>query len=115
MGVERVNGIEPSFQLGRREVLLFSAAVLTFSVFLAQIADQSASPTIRGGFAFMDHLDASSSVSGTNRATWRLNQGSVVRGNDELRGENVPDGTWRAARSRRSVVHGAHCYLAGIA
>src|SRR6266481_6567535 len=53
------------------------------------------------------------SVPGTNRTTQRLNPGSVVRGSDELGGENVPDGAWRAARSRRTPVHGTHCYLAG--
>jgi hypothetical protein len=55
------------------------------------------------------------SVPGTNRTTQRLNPSSVVRGSDELRGENVPDGTWRAARSRRNPVHGTHCHLAGTA
>jgi hypothetical protein len=44
-----------------------------------------------------------------------LNPGSVVRGSDELRGENVPYRAWRAARSRRNFVHGTHCYLAGTA
>src|SRR5882672_7089990 len=42
-----------------------------------------------------------------------LNPGSVVSGSDELRGQNVPDRAWRAARSQRSLVHGTHRYLAG--
>src|SRR3979490_513529 len=44
-----------------------------------------------------------------------LNPGSVVRGSDEWRGENVPDRAWRAARSRRNLVHGTDCHLAGTA
>jgi hypothetical protein len=43
------------------------------------------------------------------------NPGSIARSSDEVRGENVPDGAWRAARYRRSPVHGTHCHLARIA
>ena len=32
-----------------------------------------------------------------------------------MRGQNVPDGTWRAPRYRRNPVHGTHRYLAGAA
>jgi hypothetical protein len=39
----------------------------------------------------------------------------LMRGNDELRGENVPDRAWRAARSGRRLVHGTRYDLAGIA
>src|ERR1700687_6154955 len=33
----------------------------------------------------------------------------------EFESGNVPDGAWRATRSRRNPVHGTHCYLAGTA
>jgi hypothetical protein len=59
---------------------------------------------------------------GLNRALGRnvlepgcLSLGYIVWGSDELRGENVPDGAWRAARPRRNPIHGTHCYLAGTA
>ena len=44
-----------------------------------------------------------------------IDSSSVVRGSDELRGENVPDRAWRAARSLRGLVHDTHRYLAGTA
>jgi hypothetical protein len=52
---------------------------------------------------------------GTNPTFLRLIPDSVVRGSDELRGENVPDRAWRAARSLRSLVHDTHRSLAGTA
>ena len=39
----------------------------------------------------------------------------LMRGSDKLRGENGPDRTWGAARSRRRLVHGTRYDLAGIA
>ena len=44
-----------------------------------------------------------------------IDSSSVVRGSDELRGENVPDRAWRTARSLRGLVHDTHRYLAGTA
>src|SRR5258705_13230271 len=44
-----------------------------------------------------------------------IDSSSVVRGSDELRGENVPDRAWRAARSLRGLVYDTHRYLAGTA
>ena len=72
-------------------------------------------PRVGTGFPKRSSHPKRPSVPGTNRTTQRLIPGSVVRGSDELRGENVPDGAWRAARSRRNPVHGGHCYLAGTA
>jgi len=53
--------------------------------------------------------------SGTNRGGSALGLSVLMRGNDELRGYNVPDSAWGAARYGRCLVHGKRYVLAGIA
>ena len=52
---------------------------------------------------------------GTNRGGSALNLSVLMRGNDELRGDNAPDSAWSAARSGRRLVHCTRYDLAGIA
>jgi hypothetical protein len=47
---------------------------------------------------------------GTNRG-----RSVIMRGNDELRGDNVLDSAWSGARYGRRLVHGKRYDLAGIA